>query len=120
MLRSRRIARVRSSRIYHAAAEWFAKAPFFILVLFNVMPIPLDVVRMLATTYQYPRIRFAGANFVGRFLRYGVIAFVTYWWNLGWIAVVSLLALAIAMGVARLLRPLAYRLSLLPRSRPGA
>ncbi|HUS48025.1 MAG TPA: hypothetical protein VM098_07895 [Phycisphaerae bacterium] len=109
LLRSRRIARVRTSRIYEAASAWFGRAPFFILVVFNVIPIPVDVVRMLATTYRYPRLPFAGANFIGRFLRYGVISFVTFWWNLGWIAVVSLLALAVVLGATRAARALARR-----------
>jgi len=101
LLRSRRVASVRATRTYRAAAKWFARGPFFILVLFNVIPIPVDVIRMLATTYRYPRLPFAAANFVGRFVRYAAIAFVTYWWNLGWLAVVVLLALAAAMASAR-------------------
>ena len=71
-------------------------------MVFNVIPIPVDVVRMLATTYRYPRVPFGAASFIGRFLRYGVIAFVTFWWDLGWIAPVALLALAVVLGLLRL------------------
>jgi len=110
LLRSKRIAKVRGSRVYRASAEWFGRAPFFILVVFNVIPIPVDVIRMLATTYRYPRLRFAAANFVGRFIRYGIIAFVTFWWNLGWIAVVALLGLAVVLGAGRVLPALARKL----------
>ena len=102
MLRSKRIARVRHSRSYQAAARWFSKGPFFILVIFNVIPIPVDIVRLLATTYRYPRVPFAAASFIGRFVRYGVIAFVTFWWDLSWIAVVTLLGLAIVLAGVRL------------------
>ncbi|MFW6133056.1 MAG: VTT domain-containing protein, partial [Planctomycetota bacterium] len=91
ILRSRRVARVRDTRAYRVAARWFARAPFSILVVFNVLPIPVDVIRMLAATSRYPRAPFAAANFIGRSLRYGVIAFVTFWWNLGGIAVLALL-----------------------------
>lgn len=114
MLRHHRIARVRTTRTYQAAARWFGKAPFFLLVLFNVIPIPVDVVRMLATTYRYPRVPFAGANFIGRFIRYAVIAFVTYWWDLGWEAAVVLLALAAVLGGTRVVRGLVRRLSARP------
>jgi membrane protein YqaA with SNARE-associated domain len=114
MLRSRRIAKVRTSRVYRASAGWFGRAPFFILTVFNVVPIPVDVVRMLATTYRYPRLRFAAANFVGRFISYGVIAFVTFWWNLGREAVVTLLGLAVALGAMRALPKLARKV--FPRS----
>ncbi len=102
MLRHRHVGKVRATRTYQAAARWFNKGPFFLLVLFNIIPIPIDVVRMVATTARYPRRPFAVANFIGRFIRYGVIAFVTYYWNLGWIAVVALLVLAAGLGAFRL------------------
>lgn len=101
MLRSHRVAAVRRTRLYVLASRWFARSPFLILVVFNIAPIPVDVIRMLATTYRYPRRAFAGANFVGRFVRYSVIAFVTFWWNLGWIAVAALLAVAVALLLAK-------------------
>ena len=102
MLRSRGVSRVRKSRTYRAAAKWFATAPFLILVTFNLIPIPVDVIRMLATTFRYPRVPFAAANFIGRFVRYGIIAFVTYYWNLSWVAPAVLLGLAGVLGIGRL------------------
>ncbi len=111
LLRRRRIASVRDTSAHRAAARWFAKAPFAILVVFNLVPIPVDIVRMLATSCRYSRWPFAAANFIGRFLRYGVIAFVTYRWNLGWLAVVALLGLAIILGMLRLLSGMVRKLS---------
>ena len=109
LLRHHRIRKVRRTRLYHASARWFARSPFFILVVFNVIPIPVDVIRMLATTYRYARGPFAAANFVGRFLRYGVIAWGTY--RLGsegkW-AVLVLLALAVVLAAGKFL-PAAVR-----------
>ncbi|MGA2266768.1 MAG: hypothetical protein ABSH10_10130, partial [Phycisphaerae bacterium] len=101
MLRLHRIAAVRQTRTYHAAAKWFAKWPFSIVLIFNIVPIPVDVIRMLATVARYNRAAFAAANFIGRFFRYAVIAFVTYYWNLGWIAPVALLVLAAVLGIGR-------------------
>lgn len=115
MLRSRRVARVRHTRTYRLAVRWFARAPFFLLVLFNIIPIPVDVIRMLATTYRYPRMPFAAANFLGRFVRYAVIAFVTYWWDLGWMAVAALLALAVVLGLGRAVKSVWQRLAARPR-----
>lgn len=111
MLRSRRVAAVRNTRAYARAADWFGRQPMFLLIVFNIIPIPIDLVRILATTYRYPRRAFAAANFIGRFIRYGIIAFVTYWWNLGWIAVVSLFGLALGLALWRLGRKLISRLS---------
>ena len=101
LLRSRRVAKVRNTRTYRAAARWFARSPFFLVVLFAFVPIPVDVIRMLAATYRYPRTAFAAANFIGRFVRYSVIAFVTYYWHLDWIAVAVLFGLAIALGAGK-------------------
>lgn len=100
-LRQRHIKRVRHTRLYDVSSRWLAGSPFTILVLFNIIPIPVDVIRMLAVTCRYPRGPFAAANFVGRFVRYAAIAFVTFHWNLGWVAVVVLLGLAAALVLAR-------------------
>jgi len=112
LLRSHHVSRVRNTRGYLLAARWFARAPFFILVLFNFIPIPVDVIRMLATTAQYPRLPFAAANFLGRFVRYGIVAGVTYCLpaDKGWIAVVVLLALAVVLGAFKVLPRAARRL----------
>jgi membrane protein YqaA with SNARE-associated domain len=102
MLRHRRVAAVRSTRLYERCSRWFASAPFTILVIANVLPIPIDVVRILAVANRYPRGSFAGANFLGRFARYGIVAFITYFWDLGWGACVALLVLAAGLALARI------------------
>ena len=59
---------------------------------------------MLATTYRYPRDRFAIANFIGRFIRYAVIAYVTYrLGKQGWVAPAALLALAAVLVAAKII-----------------
>jgi membrane protein YqaA with SNARE-associated domain len=102
MLRSHRIAAVRNTALYEKSSKWFSRSPFFWLVVFNFLPIPVDVVRMLSVTYRYPRIPFAISNFLGRFIRYAIIAYVTYACDLGWIAPVALLVLAAVMGLAHM------------------
>ena len=105
MLRSRRVARIRHTRLYQRSARWFARQPFAILVIFNILPIPIDVVRMLAATYRYGLGRFAAANFIGRWVRYAVLAAVTFsLGKQGWVAVVALLAVAAVLAAPRLLR----------------
>jgi len=103
ILRSRRVAKVRASRLYEHTVRWFARAPFWIIVVFNILPVPLAVVRMLAATYRYPLKPFAAASFIGRWFRYGVLAFVAFkLGELGWVAVVALLAAAVVLAGARL------------------
>ncbi|MCE5277463.1 MAG: hypothetical protein ABFD92_14135 [Planctomycetaceae bacterium] len=111
IFRSRRVARIRSTRLYEKASRWFAKSPFGLLVLFNIAPIPIDVARILAVADAYPRVPFAVSNFVGRFIRYAVIAAVTFVLGkeLGWIAPVSLLAAAVVMVLLKLMKSLLWR-----------
>ncbi len=111
MLRHRRIAAVRHTRTYRRAARWFSRSPFFLVVVFNFIPFPIDVVRMLATTYRYPRVPFAAANFSGRFVRYGVVAFVTYQLaDYGWVATITLLGFALVMGLGRVILSVVRRM----------
>ena len=101
LLRRRRVARIRETKTFQIAQKWFARGPFFILALFNLLPIPVDVIRLLAITCRYPRPRFAAANFVGRFARYAVFAWFTYYFHLSWVAPVSLLALAALLAAGK-------------------
>ena len=104
MLRNRRIASVRHTRIYEIAARWFDKSPFFLVVVFNILPLPVDVVRMLAATHRYPRVPFAAANFVGRLIRYSAIAYLVYYFELSVeTAMLIMLALAAAMLLTKIL-----------------
>ena len=104
MLRHHKVAKVRHTRIYKIAARWFDKSPFFLVAVFNILPIPVDVVRMLAATHRYPRAAFAGANFVGRLIRYGAIAYLVYSFELSVTAATTImLGLAVAMLLAKTL-----------------
>lgn len=104
LLRHHRVARLRQGRAYRRAIGWFERAPFLLLFLFNLLPIPLDVPRLLAASHRYSRLPFAAANFLGRFLRYAVIAGVTYRLSdRGYLAVLGLLGLAFVMALGRTL-----------------
>ncbi len=110
LMRSRHIAKVRHTRIYVKAISWFEKSPFALLVIFNILPIPIDAVRPLAASHRYSRLRFAVANFVGRLGRYAVISAVTYMLGeQGWIAVVSLVGLAIFLTIPKLIKKIALK-----------
>ena len=104
MLRHRRIARIRQMRFTQRAERWFARRPFALLAVFNVLPIPVDVVRMLAATFRYPLRRFAAANFLGRWVRYAAVAAATFQMGQkGWWMVLALLALAVVLGAMKLI-----------------
>ena len=103
MLRHRRVAAVRGTRLYRSGARWFTRAPFTFLVVFNIIPIPVDVVRMVATTARYGRVAFAAANLLGRFVRYGLLAGLAFATDISaTAAAVIMLAVAVGLGVLRL------------------
>ena len=119
MLRHRRIGKIRSMRGYGPAARWFEASPVLLLVIVNILPIPIDVVRVLAATCRYGRLPFAAANFAGRFIRYGVIAVITYTYDLGWLAAGALLVLAGVLAGAKAAGALLKKLRR-PRGGTGA
>ncbi|MBN1554310.1 MAG: VTT domain-containing protein [Phycisphaerae bacterium] len=111
LLRHHRVARVRHLRMYQSAVGWFEKAPFLLLFIFNLLPIPIDVTRMLAATHRYSRWPFAAANFLGRWIRYGIIAYVTYSLaDKGYVAVLVLLGLAFVMAMGRVMTEILRRM----------
>ena len=111
LLRHRRIAKLRDTKTYKAAAKWFAKGPFAIMVIFNIIHIPVDIPRMLAAIYGYSRKLFALSNFIGRFARYAIIVVVTVMLPAGydWVSPLFFLVLAIAIAMTKLGPPLARR-----------
>ncbi len=110
LMRSHHVAKVKHTKTYNVAIRWFEKTPFALLVIFNILPIPVDVVRPLAASHRYSRLRFAAANFIGRLGRYGVIATVTYMLGKqGWYAVVALLGLAVVLALPKLVKKIINR-----------
>ena len=103
ILRNKSAARIRHTRFYRKAERWFSRRPFVLVAAFNLIPIPVDVVRLLAVSYRYPLRRFAAANFLGRWVRYAVIAAITFALGpKGWVMVALLLGVAVAWAVAKL------------------
>ena len=74
LLRPAKVAKFRENRLYRWAGTKFGSNPFLILTLVGFIPIPVDVIRWLAITTQYPRSRFFVAYFIGRWLRYAIWA----------------------------------------------
>lgn len=73
-----KIKRAKKTRFYRKAVEWFGKAPFATLTAASFLPIPIDAVRILAVSADYPRTRYALATFAGRFPRYLLLAYLGY------------------------------------------
>jgi membrane protein YqaA with SNARE-associated domain len=111
VLRNSRVAKIRQTKTYAVAARWFSRSPFWVMVMFNIFPLPVDVVRMVSAIYGYERKAFAASNFIGRLIRYMIYAGVTFMLDeKGWIAVAATLGIAVAIGLYKLAPVVARRI----------
>ncbi len=102
--------RIRRTRVYQWALRWFDVAPFQTLTLIGFVPIPIDAVRWLAILRHYSRVRFAMAYFVGRGLRYLLLAWFAVLMALGgWQILAVQAVMVVAAIVGRLAWPLVGR-----------
>ncbi len=73
-----RIGKVKKTRFYLKSVKWFERAPFLTLTAASFLPIPIDVVRILAVSTGYSRLKYTLATFAGRFPRYLLLAWLGY------------------------------------------
>jgi len=101
LLRRKRIALLRQTRWYVRAEAWFRRAPFVTLAAASFLPIPVDVVRLLAISARYPRLRFALASVVGRAPRYAMLAYLADGLNMSIQTILLVLAATVLFGLTR-------------------
>jgi membrane protein YqaA with SNARE-associated domain len=101
LYRYRPVRRVRRTRFYEKAAGWFERAPFAVLTAASFLPIPVDVVRLLAISQGYPRGRFTLASAVGRLPRYFLLAYFAQRFSLGWQWILAVLGVTAVFGLWR-------------------
>jgi membrane protein YqaA with SNARE-associated domain len=106
LLRFGRVHKIRQTKFYRTAHRWFTVSPFAILALFGILPIPVDVVRWLAISSRYRRDHYAWANFLGRFVRYALLAAAATLLQIGW---VGILVIQLTLSALVVLRFLALR-----------
>ena len=73
-----RIRKIKKTRLYVSAVKWFERAPFLTLAAASFVPIPIDIVRILAVSTGYSRLKYTLATFAGRFPRYMLLAYLGY------------------------------------------
>jgi len=103
LLRFGRAHRLRSTRLYKSAAHWFEVSPFVLMTVVSFLPIPVDVIRWLAITHRYRRDYFFIASFVGRFLRYAILAATATCLRISWYGIVFIQLLLLAIILLRYL-----------------
>jgi membrane protein YqaA with SNARE-associated domain len=73
-----RIGKVKKRGFYLSAVKWFERAPFLTLAIASFVPIPIDIVRILAVSTGSSRRKYTLATFAGRFPRYLLLAWLGY------------------------------------------
>lgn len=99
LYRYRPVRRIRLTRLYKRMVGWYERAPFVALASASFLPIPVDVVRLLAVSEGYSRWRFIAASFIGRWPRYLLFAILTKRFSLGWQWIVGILVVTAAVGL---------------------
>lgn len=76
LFRHHRVKKVRDIRTYKRLLTFFDRYAFLTLSVAAFLPIPIDVIRMLAISRAYTYWKYIMATFVGRFPRYLILAYV--------------------------------------------
>jgi membrane protein YqaA with SNARE-associated domain len=100
LLRLGKIGKLRQTKAYLWAHRHFQVWPFMIQVIFNIVPIPADPSRWLASMAGFPIPKFFLAQWLGRFIRYGILAVASVYLSLTLreIALIQVGLFAIAFG----------------------
>ncbi len=103
-----RIDALRDRRLFRWAIRAFSWAPLATVTAFAALPLPISVVRIVAPASGYARHRYMAGIFAGRWIRYGLLAWLGAGWMLPrWtlIPVVAVIAIgAIGAPLAAFLR----------------
>jgi len=76
LFRHQKVKKVRDISAYRRLLGFFDRYAFLTMSVASFLPVPIDVIRMLAISRAYPYWRYVLATFVGRFPRYVVIAYL--------------------------------------------
>jgi membrane protein YqaA with SNARE-associated domain len=76
LFRHHKVKKIRDISTYRRLLSFFDRYAFLTLAAASFLPIPVDVVRLLAISRAYSFPRYIAATFVGRFPRYLLIAYL--------------------------------------------
>jgi membrane protein YqaA with SNARE-associated domain len=92
MFRHHRVRKVRDIRAYRRLLHFFDRYAFLTLTAAAFLPIPVDVVRLLAISRAYTYWKYVLATFTGRFPRYLILAYVGKELSFKWIIILFLVS----------------------------
>ncbi len=93
LFRHHRVKKIRDIRAYQRLIHFFDKYAFLTLSAAAFLPIPVDVVRLMAISRAYTYWKYVVAAFTGRFPRYLLIAYVGKELPFKWIIIIFLISI---------------------------
>lgn len=94
---------IKETKIYRWASQRFDRYAFWLLFVFNVVPVSADPVRWLAIISRYPRGRFFVSQMLGRFVRYALLGIAAEIFKLTIIQIMVLQVAILAVPLSKLL-----------------
>lgn len=88
LFRHHGVKKVRDIHLYRKLLKFFDKYAFLTISAAAFLPIPVDVVRLLAISRAYNYWKYLAAAFVGRFPRYLILAYVGKELSVKWILII--------------------------------
>ncbi len=88
LFRHHHVKKVRDIHLYRKLLKYFDKYAFLTVTAAALLPIPVDVVRLLAISRAYNYWKYLLAAFVGRFPRYLILAYVGKELSVKWILII--------------------------------
>lgn len=76
LFRHQKVRKIRDINTYRRLLTFFDRYAFLTLSAAAFLPIPIDVIRLLAISRAYPYWRYIAATFTGRFPRYLILAYL--------------------------------------------
>jgi ribonucleoside-triphosphate reductase len=92
LFRHQRVKKVRDVQLYKKLLTFFDRYAFLTLSAAAFLPIPIDVIRLLAISRAYTYWKYILATFVGRLPRYLILAYVGKELPTKWILVIFLVS----------------------------
>jgi membrane protein YqaA with SNARE-associated domain len=105
LFETRRAQRVKRTHTYQVLKRYFERSPFLLMVAVNFVPIPVDPVRWMAISVDYPRWRYVLSTFLGRIPRYYLLAWFGDRYDLSNRTILIILAATGVLVLARRLLP---------------
>jgi len=115
LMRFDRFARLKETEGYHKYIKYFDRFSFRSIMLASVLPLPLDVIRIMAIMRRYAKWKYLTATFIGRIPRIFIFALLGSQLAYTKTIAIALLVITLLIEVVRRLVKLIHRVPVTSR-----